>query len=112
MSTRQSNNSQNSEGQKEGKLCLMATGTIITSVMMAGQDVTMGLPKTANLAAHSADGVWGDPPCLEEGTGRGDAGKCPLHTRVFVAKITDEFIPGLEVLHANYTLTDFGCHAL
>jgi hypothetical protein len=31
---------------------------------------------------------------------------------VFVAKITDEFIPGLDVLHSNYTLTDFGCHVL
>lgn len=90
----------------------MATDTIITSVMTAGHDVTMGLPKRANLAAHSADDVWGDLLCLEEGNDRGDGGKHPLHTQVFVAKITDEFIPGLDVLHSNYTLTDFGCHVL
>jgi hypothetical protein len=90
----------------------MTTDTILTSVMIAGPDVTMGLPKRANLAVYPADGVWGDPPCLEEGTGGGDAGEHSLHTWVFVAKNTDKFISGLDVLHANYTPTDYGCHAL
>jgi hypothetical protein len=80
--------------------------------MMAGPDVTMDLPKRASLAVYPADGVWGDSPCPEEGTGRGDAGEHSLHTWVFVAKITDEFISGLDALHANYTPMDFGCDVL
>jgi hypothetical protein len=48
--------------------------------MMAGPDVTMGLPKRANLAVYPADGVWGDPPCLEEDSGRSDAGEPSVHT--------------------------------
>lgn len=58
----------------------MTKDTILTSVMMAGLDVTMGLPKRANLAVYPADGVSGDPPCLEESTDSDDAGEHRLHT--------------------------------
>jgi hypothetical protein len=51
--------------------------------------------------AHHKKASLAVPPCLE-GTYRSDAGEHPLYTWVFAAKIPDEFIQGLDVLHIPY----------
>jgi hypothetical protein len=89
--------------------------TIDTGVSMtiARPDVTAELPKRdppmqCALQMASEETL----PILKEALVKLTLGQCPLTTWVFVANITDEFVLGLDVMHAHDPSVDLRCHVL
>jgi predicted aspartyl protease len=96
MSARKGNDSLNMEGQIGDKSCLMTidTGASVTIVRL---DITAGLPVRELTRPYVLQMLSGKTLLiLKEALVELTLGHCPLTTWLFVTKVTDEFILGLD----------------
>lgn len=73
-------------------------------------DITAGLPERELTRPYVLQMVSGKTvPILKEALVELTLGQCPLTTWLFVTKVTDEFILGLDVLCAHDASMDLRC---